>query len=234
MSEPALRQYTEFQIKKQQGDTPAEELKHLSLSAGFFTGMSSISDFKNIERLDIIAMNPRLTSQDLECNPVVKFNSVKHLDLNDNEIAILPACFAEMFPNVTSLELSNNWIGKGMAVEGPEAAVAAALAPLQACESLKVLDLESNPICELSEYRELIFRLIPSLETLDNKTRDGQEVEIDYGSDTSTDFVEEGSEEGSSCFMEDDFSEDLTTSSDDESDDEYDVEKPSKMMKTEE
>ena len=230
MSEPALREYTKHQIKMQQKGKPATELTQLSLGGSFFTGMPSIQAFTNIKRLDIIAMNPRLTTQDLESDPVATFPAVEHLDLNDNALESLPPHFAEMFPAVQSIELSNNALGKALSLEDPEAMVSAVLAPLKGCAQLKVLDLESNPVCQANGYRELVFRTLPSLYALDSKTQDGQEVEVGYMSDTSSDdaAAEESGEEFSSDFMEED-----EEVSDDGASEGSDVEgeKPAKVMK---
>jgi len=51
---------------------------------------------------------------------------------------------------------------------------------------LKNLELQGNPVSKLSDYKVKIFRLLPSLEVLDNKNRLGEAVfdesdEDDYG-----------------------------------------------------
>ncbi|KNH01769.1 inhibitor-1 of protein phosphatase type 2A [Perkinsela sp. CCAP 1560/4] len=212
MSEPILREYTERQIENQTKNQPADEVKSISIGGSFFTGLAAVSQFPNLERLEVVAMNPRMKTNDLQCDPIVHFKELTHLNLSDNVIESLPQCFSKMFPALCRLELSSNVIGKDMCPkEGDEEqSILAVIEPLTLCTELAVLDLESNPICKFRGYREIVFRLIPSLLILDNKNKTGQEMVSDDSSFESFEF----SQETSSGFMEED--EELSTSENDD------------------
>lgn len=60
---------------------------------------------------------------------------------------------------------------------------------------LKNLDLEGNPVQDTPEYKpEDIFTMIPSLEVLDMKTKDGEDA-LDSAEDDEDEYGEEGEDE---------------------------------------
>lgn len=60
-------------------------------------------------------------------------------------------------------------------------------------KNLYSLDLIGNPVCELENYQEMVFEMIPSLEVLDGLNQEGDEVDsIEYGDELDG---EEGEEE---------------------------------------
>ncbi|KNH04048.1 mapmodulin-like protein [Perkinsela sp. CCAP 1560/4] len=240
MSEPALREYTRRQVFQQTKNQTASEVHAISLASGFFEGMSSMKDYINLRRLDLVAMNPRITTQNLLNDPEVSFKSLKQLNLNDNALVSLPASFAAVFPAVRKIELSNNLIGKGLSNQSgsEEQAILDVLGPLTLCNELKVLDLESNPICQLGGYREILFRLLPSLQVLDSKNKAGENVDSsdELSSDQQGSSSEEGEEDSTDDFMEDDEEDDEQTeeSSGKEDETEESVDNPVKKMKIQE
>jgi len=84
--------------------------------------------------------------------------------------------------NITTLKLGNNKI-----------AIVEELKCLASMSKLKNLDLEGNPVQDTPEYKpEDIFAMIPSLEVLDMKTKDGEDAP---DSEEEDDYGEEGEEE---------------------------------------
>ena len=100
---------------------------------------------------------------------------------------------------------------------------------------LKKISLYGNPITtKISNYREELFKLVPSLTTIDGLDREGNEVEsTQYGEDEEEEEdddadYEEAEEEGE-LPEEDDEGEDNGEDDDDDEDD--DNEKPQKKSK---
>ncbi len=87
------------------------------------------------------------------------------LELSDNRISNgltqLQDC-----PNLTHLNISGNKI-KDLDV----------LEPLKTFKKLTHLDLFNNPICEAEDYRNKLFKLIPSLKYLDGTDVNDEEAE---------------------------------------------------------
>ena len=44
---------------------------------------------------------------------------------------------------------------------------------------LEHLDLSGNPICELNNYSDKVFKILPNLEILDGQDQEGNEVVTD-------------------------------------------------------
>lgn len=85
--------------------------------------------------------------------------------------------------NITTLKLGNNKI-----------ATVAELQCLSSLTKLKNLDLEGNPVQDTEEYKAAdIFTMIPSLEVLDMKTKDGEDA-LDSAEDDD-DYGDEGGED---------------------------------------
>ena len=122
-------------------------------------------DYKNLEILSLI--NVGLTT--LKGFP--KLTNLKKLELSDNRIngglEHLLSC-----PNLTHLNLSGNKLKE-----------LDALAPLAKLASLKNVDLFNCEVTKLDDYRNKIFKLLPTLKFLDGFDADDQEEDEYDGND---------------------------------------------------
>mmetsp|Transcript_40007 Transcript_40007/g.63234 ORF Transcript_40007/g.63234 Transcript_40007/m.63234 type:complete len:241 (-) Transcript_40007:25-747(-) len=217
MSEPALREYTRHQIQKQVGDQPSAEVEELSLAAGLFDGIATLREYTGLLSLDVVAMVPKVTASSLECDPDISFQHLQKLNLSDNAITRLPEGFWKTFPNIHTLELSNNKIGKDASTNTAREIIIDAIGPLTHCTKLKNLALDENLVCKLENYREIVYSAIPSLEVLDYVNKAGEDVnmseEVDDETTSSEDsvsdvnapddaFVEEDSDDEDGCYEE--------------------------------
>lgn len=116
-------------------------------------------DFVNLETLSLI--NVGLTS--LKGFP--KLPNLKKLELSDNRISG-GLNLLHTSPKLSHLNLSGNKIASLEALE-----------PLKEFKHLKSLDLFNNEATQISNYRELIFDLIPSLKFLDGFDAEDREAE---------------------------------------------------------
>ncbi|KAI8918402.1 hypothetical protein DFJ77DRAFT_455415 [Powellomyces hirtus] len=114
-------------------------------------------------------------------NGFPKFQRLQKLDLGDNRLTGgLDAL--QNLPALVSLDLSNNRI-----------ADTNALAPLAKLPSLRILNLLECDLTKIGPtYPEAVFKLLPQLSAVDDKDREGNEVE--FGSD-SDEEEEEGDDE---------------------------------------
>ena len=104
--------------------------------------------------------------------------------------------------------------------------------------NLKKIDLDGNPIASnLSNYREELFKLVPSLTAIDGIDREGNEVEsTQYGEeegeeeDDDGDY-EEAEEEGELSEDEEEGDDNLGEDDDEDDEDDDDEEKPQKKSK---
>ena len=69
------------------------------------------------------------------------------------------------------------------------------LSSLKEMKCLKNLDLENNSVQSSAGYRDHVFKLIPSLEVLDNVDKDGNEVISEGDDDDYGAYGEEGEDE---------------------------------------
>lgn len=69
------------------------------------------------------------------------------------------------------------------------------VASLATLKNLRNLDLENNPITKLTGYRDHMYKLIPTLEFLDGKDKDGEEVFSSDEDEDISDYGEEGEED---------------------------------------
>ncbi|XP_026276750.1 acidic leucine-rich nuclear phosphoprotein 32 family member A [Frankliniella occidentalis] len=134
-------------------------------------------DFVNLETLSLI--NVGLTS--LKGFP--KLPNLKKLELSDNRISG-GLNLLHTSPKLSHLNLSGNKIGSLEALE-----------PLKEFKNLKSLDLFNNEATQISNYRELIFDLIPSLKFLDGFDAEDREAEDSEGEDDEVNGNDEDSEE---------------------------------------
>ena len=122
-------------------------------------------DYKSLEILSLI--NVGLTT--LKGFP--KLTNLKKLELSDNRIngglENLLSC-----PNLTHLNLSGNKLKE-----------LDALAPLAKLQNLKNVDLFNCEVTKMEDYREKIFKMLPSLKFLDGFDADDQEEDEFDGND---------------------------------------------------
>jgi len=189
----------------------ANQIKELNLDNCRSTAIEGLTDeFTALEKLSLI--NVGLTS--LKSFP--KLPSLKKLELSDNRISnglnhLLTS------PKLTILNLSGNKIK-----DFDE------LKPLSNMEKLEILDLFNNEVTSAENYRNNVFRLIPSLKFLDGFDKDDNEApsddddeingnESDEDGDDNEDeegveeeeFEDEDDEEGSEPSLKDVYNEDL-------------------------
>lgn len=134
---------------EKRGKNPAD-IKELNLDNCRSTSIVGLTDeFTNLETLSLI--NVGLVS--LKGFP--KLPNLKKLEISDNRISN-GLNLLETSPKLTTLNLSGNKI-KDLAT----------LEPLKNFKYLKNLDLFNNEATTVENYREKVFKMIPSLKNLD-------------------------------------------------------------------
>ena len=169
------------------GGTPLEEVESLTLDSKCKSA-SVVGLEKCVKLEELSANNCGITS--LEGFPSLQ--SLTKLELSDNRISGGLAALKNL-PSLVELSVAGNAIGS--------------VDELQALKDapLVVLDLVGCPCSDDSqEYRDKVFGMFPSLQVLDGKDKDGEEVEL--GSDDDDD--------------EEDFDEEESDDDDDDEDDE--------------
>jgi len=178
-----------------------ETIKELNLDSCRGQQLDGLTDdFKNLEILSMI--NVGLTT--LKGWP--KLNNLRKLELSDNRIFggldNLLSC-----PNLTHLNLSGNKIKE---LED--------LAPLAKLSSLRNIDLFNCEVTKIANYRDKVFKLLPTLKFLDGFDLNEQEdEEEEYGCEDSDGDVEGEDDDEDE---EDDDEDDDEDEEDDEEDDE--------------
>lgn len=86
--------------------------------------------------------------------------------MQENSIEFIPKEISKNFPKLTVLRLSHNKIKNIADLQG-----------LKGCTELRVLKLDGNPVTKLDEYSKRIRELLPNLDLLDCKDRDGETVD---------------------------------------------------------
>ena len=178
------------------GGTPLEEVESLTLDSKCKSA-SVVGLEKCVKLEELSANNCGITS--LEGFPSLQ--SLTKLELSDNRISGGLAALKNL-PSLVELSVAGNAIGS--------------LDELQALKDapLVVLDLVGCPCSDDSqEYRDKVFGMFPSLQVLDGKDKDGEEVEL--GSDDDDDEEDFDEEESDDDEGEDD--------EDDEDDEDEDV-----------
>nr|CAH7718027.1 unnamed protein product [Callosobruchus chinensis] len=146
---------------EKRGKTPADIIE-LNLDNCRSTSIVGLTDeFVNLETLSLI--NVGLVS--LKGFP--KLPNLKKLELSDNRITN-GLNLLETSPKLTCLNLSGNKI-KDLAT----------LEPLKNFKNLKNLDLFNNEATMVDNYREKVFKLIPSLKYLDGFDEADGEADTD-------------------------------------------------------
>ncbi|XP_022198407.1 acidic leucine-rich nuclear phosphoprotein 32 family member A [Nilaparvata lugens] len=150
---------------EKRGRNPAE-IEELNLDNCRSTNIVGLTDeFKNLKVLSLI--NVGLTS--LKGFPTLP--NLRKLELSDNRIS---NCLTVLHtsPKLTYLNLSGNKLTTLEAIE-----------PLVELKALKSLDLFNNEITANENYREKVFKMLPSLKCLDGYDANDKEVEDDSDDD---------------------------------------------------
>ena len=107
--------------------------------------------------------------------------SLKYNKLKGDDLEVIP----KLYPNLYKLKISFNQIDSIDKLS--------CLNKLQ----LKKIEVKENPFTKIdNEYRNKIYKMIPSLEIVDQMQKNGQEIDTsDYGNESSS-FNEEEEEEG--------------------------------------
>lgn len=166
---------------EKRGKDPAE-IKELNLDNCRSTTITGLTDeFCNLESLSLI--NVGLTS--LKGFP--KLPNLRKLELSDNRINSGLNLLATS-PKLTHLNVSGNRIKDLEAIK-----------PLQDFKYLKNLDLFNNDATTIENYREKVFKLIPTLKCLDGYDANDKEYEdSDAEEEVNGNDDESEDEEGSS------------------------------------
>lgn len=144
---------------EKRGRTP-DQIYELNLDNCRSTTIEGLTDeFTNLKTLSLI--NVGLTS--LKGFP--KLPNLQRLELSDNRITN-GLNLLHTSPNLTNLNLSGNKIKDLETLE-----------PLKDFEHLKSLDLFNNEVTSIENYRDKLFKLLPSLKYLDGF--DAKEQEVD-------------------------------------------------------
>ncbi|KAJ8918966.1 hypothetical protein NQ315_016868 [Exocentrus adspersus] len=172
---------------EKRGKNPAD-IKELNLDNSRSSSIVGLTDeFTNLETLSLI--NVGLVS--LKGFP--KLPNLKKLELSDNRICN-GLNLLETSPKLTHLNLSGNKI-KDLAT----------LEPLKNFKYLKNLDLFNNEATTVENYREKVFKMIPSLKYLDGY--DEAEGEADSDGEEEVNGNEDDSAGDSSSEEEEDLDE---------------------------
>ncbi|KAI8824973.1 uncharacterized protein EV422DRAFT_564330 [Fimicolochytrium jonesii] len=134
---------------------------------------NSLAQYVNLEHLSLNNCN----LHSVEGFPVLK--RLAKLDLGDNKISGGLETLAAL-TRLESLDLSNNKI-----------ADLETLAPLKQLPNLKLLNLVECEIAKRPDYPDIVFQTLPQLQALDDRDKDGNEVEL-YSEDDYDEEEEEG------------------------------------------
>ncbi|KAK9503545.1 hypothetical protein O3M35_010079 [Rhynocoris fuscipes] len=180
---------------EKRGRTP-DQIYELNLDNCRSTTIEGLTDeFTNLKSLSLI--NVGLTS--LKGFP--KLPNLQKLELSDNRISN-GLNLLHTSPKLTNLNLSGNKIKDLETLE-----------PLKEFEHLKSLDLFNNEVTVIDNYREKLFKLLPSLKYLDGfdvkeQEADDSEQEVDsVNGNDEEDSDEYGDGEGGDEEDEDDLDE---------------------------
>ena len=128
-------------------------------------------------------------------NNFPKIENLIHLDLSSNKFPISDIKELTSLTNIQSISLCN------LSIKTIED-----IRPLTKLKSLVQLELIGNPITEIKDYREIIFKEFKKLEFLDHKNAEGKEYE--YSSDENEEDDEEDISEESEEYDESEDDED--------------------------
>ena len=192
------------------GGTPLEEVESLTLDSKCKSA-SVVGLEKCVKLEELSANNCGITS--LEGFPSLPI--LTKLELSDNRISGGLAALKNL-PSLVELSVAGNAIGS------VDELLALKDAPLV------VLDLVGCPCSDDSqEYRDKVFGMFPSLQALDGKDKDGEELELgsdDDDDDDEEDFDEEESDDEDDEDEDEDEDDEPIEVSDDDDDDEEEEE----------
>ncbi|CAD8075513.1 unnamed protein product [Paramecium primaurelia] len=192
----------EIIAQKEAQNGELEDLDIEGIDIGQFDNQSAnlIQQHQNLVSLSLVECKLK----NLEGFP--KLNNLENLILEANQLDGQAISYiSKNFKQLVCLSLADNKISTFEDLE-----------PLKQLKQLQQLDLADNPISQLPGYFNKVFQLIPSLQVLDNKDKDGQEIELSSGEDELDESDDQGGKEGDED-EEDEFDED-EADEDDESD----------------
>jgi Leucine-rich repeat (LRR) protein len=115
-----------------------------------------------------------------------EIQTLEELDIQENGIESVPKDICKNFPKLTVLRLSHNKIKNVADLQG-----------LKGCTELRVLNLDGNPVTKQDNYEKRIRELLPNLDLLDCKDKDGQTVDSGEDGKYSKASGKEDSSDGS-------------------------------------
>ncbi|CAD8168383.1 unnamed protein product [Paramecium pentaurelia] len=183
----------EIIAQKEAQNGELEDLDIEGIAIGQFDNQSAnlIQQHQNLISLSLVECKLK----NLEGFP--KLNNLENLILEANQLDGQAISYiSKNFKQLACLSLADNKISTFEDVE-----------PLKQLKQLQQLDLADNPITQLPGYFNKVFQLIPSLQVLDNKDKDGQEIELSSGEDELDESDDQGGKEGDED-EEDEFDED--------------------------
>jgi acidic leucine-rich nuclear phosphoprotein 32 family protein A/C/D len=192
-----LKETFEQKLQKLIGNNKPEDIEELILDE-FSKDIKSLS-LEQKEGLELYTNLIHLSLNNIGLENLTNFPSIKslmYLSLNDNKLNGEDfSIISKTYPNLYKLKISGNNIES---IDN-----LSCLSQLQ----LKKIEVANNPFTKNNnEYREKIYKLIPTLEIVDQKLKNGQEIDTtDYGN-------------MSSSSMEDEEYEDLDDNDDEDSD----------------
>lgn len=166
------------------GDAEIAEFDNLILDETRIERISAddkayLEQFVKLEEISLI----NCALQTIENFP--KIETLSKVELSDNFLKGSELSHLMINKNIQNLKLGNNKI-----------AAVSELQCLSEMTKLVNLDLDGNPCCQTEEYkREAIFAMIPSLEVLDMKTKEGEDYFSQDDSDGEGFEFEEGEDE---------------------------------------
>ncbi|CAD8150409.1 unnamed protein product [Paramecium octaurelia] len=187
-----------------------EDLDIEGIAIGQFDSQSAnlIQQHQNLVSLSLVECQLK----NLEGFP--KLNNLENLILEANQLDGQAITYiSKNFKKLACLSLADNNIKTFEDVE-----------PLKQLKQLQQLDLADNPITQLPGYFNKIFELLPSLSVLDNKDKEGQEIQFSSDEEEGDEYDELGAKDG------DDDEDDQFDEDEEDEDDESDV-KPVKKQK---
>ncbi|CAD8081919.1 unnamed protein product [Paramecium sonneborni] len=116
-----------------------------------------------------------------------KLTNLENLILEANQLDGSAITYiSKNFKKLACLSLADNKISKFEEIE-----------PLKQLKQLQQLDLADNPITQLPGYFNKIFEIVPSLQVLDNKDKEGQEIQYSSeGEDEGDEYDDLGGKDG--------------------------------------
>ncbi|KAF4719588.1 hypothetical protein FOZ62_012456 [Perkinsus olseni] len=132
---------------------------------------------------------PKLTEADMS-GDISKCKSLTLINLTCCGLTEIQASFPEL-PNVETLDLSENKLAADvldklvnlsalrlLLLRGNSIETVEEFKALRDIKSLQVIDLEGCPVVQVDNYRKKIFDMLEQVEVIDDKGRDGEDVDM--------------------------------------------------------